>query len=125
MLQPEKVGAWLDQCEQILTKLSLLSNLALVLLSCLMLGYLLKSFRRFPNDAIPLAVVFWAIIATFCTAPPTPQGTPVVAWKVRSIMLGVIVGYASWGIHYWVLSWIEDKIPVLRDFFSRKTENKS
>lgn len=115
-----KVNGWLDQAQALIDRLGLLSSSMLVLLSCLVLGYLLKTVKRFPNDGIPLAVVMWGILFSFCTAPSKPENIANLAWRMRNVMLGLIIGYASWVLHYYLLSRLEDKIPWLKQFFAER-----
>jgi len=90
----------------------------LFLLSCIVVGYVLRGIKRFPNDAIPLVVVLWAAVASVLLAPEEPTGTPHRVWLCKNALIGVIIGFAAWACHKKILKRLEDKVPWLSGLFS-------
>lgn len=91
----------------------------LIGLSCIVLGYVLKLWPRFDNRYIPQVIVSWGTVLCAITAGHAPAGDTVV-WYVRNALVGMIISFAAWGLHYFVLSRIEDKIPWLGRAISSK-----
>lgn len=86
----------------------------LVLLACIAVGYTLKLIKRFPNDGIPLAVVLCGMIFFALIAPEREFTDSLRIWIARNLILGMIIGFASWLLHNKVLWMIEEKIPWLK-----------
>lgn len=78
-----------------------LPSAALTVLLCLAFGWLLKSIKRFPNDAIPVAVVLFGIAFFMLVAPY--EGTPMRIIVARNFGVGLLLGSASWALHRFVL----------------------
>lgn len=109
---------WFTSALEFLDSLWRVPGLALVALSCIVFGYVLRLIKKFPNDAIPLAVIFWAIIATWFLAPPRAPEDAVLAWRARQILVGMIVGYGTWMFHARILKKIESKVPFLNSLLA-------
>jgi hypothetical protein len=96
-----------------LGKLYGLPGYVLVALSCIVLGYILRAARSFPNGAIPLACVLWAATLTPILSDATPAGVSHTEWRLRCALIGMVVGFCAWVFHRAVLSRFEDRIPGL------------
>jgi hypothetical protein len=125
------IGEKLDQVVDLLDRLNGLPAIALVLISCLALGYVLRLVRRFPNDAIPLAVILWGMAAMPLLSDFRTSGIQSLRiWLVRNVVLGLVVGFAAWAIHNRLLSAVEDwlatRFPIVKAilFTEGNEENK-
>jgi hypothetical protein len=117
---PNPLPVQSDLLDQIVSALNVLYGLPshiLVGLSCIGLGYTLRFFKRFPNDGIPLACVFWGMLFNPMMAERTP-GSPLRIWLVRHILIGLIIGLTAWVLHKKVLKKIEANIPVLGEMLA-------
>lgn len=116
----------LDQIIAWLNRLYGLPAGALVLGTCIVLGYILRFVKRFPNDGIPVAVVLWGAIAMSLVADSRASSMPLRIWVVRNVLVGMIIGLAAWMAHKIALSRLEDWIATKfnlnnTDFFKKKT----
>ena len=99
-----------------------LPGYALVALSCIVLGYVLRALRFFPNQGIPLACVLWAMVlnpllANGRTAADSPR-----VWLLKNILIGMIVGFLAWILHKLILRRFEDKIAGLAKFLGDEAD---
>lgn len=101
---------YLNDVLSLLDKVQGLSAVALVCFSCVVVGYVLRFIKQFPNDGIPVAVVLWGMVAMLVIADPHPAAMPMRIWTARNLMVGAIVGFIAWMLHKIVLSKIEDYI---------------
>lgn len=118
----------MDTLNDILTsldKIQGLSAVALVFLSCVVVGYALRFIKRFPNDGIPVVVILWGALAMLFIADPRATTMPARIWTARNVFVGLIIGMVAWLTHKMLLSKIENLISAkfnLGDtqFFNRK-----
>ena len=94
-----------------LNKLYGMPGYALVAISCIVIGYVLRAIRGFPNSAIPLSCVFWAMVINPILADAPPAGASHRVWYFKCAIIGMIIGFAAWTFHRVVLNRFEDKIP--------------
>ena len=118
----DTIDSWLSW----LDKLQGLSAVALVMLGCLAIGYILRFIKSFPNTAIPLVVVISGAVGMMLMATGRATTMPTHVWVVRNFMVGLIVGALSWAVHYLALSrlenFIKSKLPGSGDdttFFAK------
>ena len=114
------ITSWVQQAVSAVSQLYALPAALLVALSCIVVGYVLKAWQKFPNQAIPTVVVLWAAFLTVVLADVTPAGVGHVAWKVRNALVGMVIGFAAWAFHYYLLSKLEDKVPWLAQILQSK-----
>lgn len=107
----EQIESYIDSAVQVLQKLSGLPAIALVALLCLAAGYVLRFWKAFPNNAIPLVVTILG--ATYALIADDRNDTPLRIWMARNVIVGLIVGFATWAFHKMILSRIETKFPVI------------
>lgn len=111
---------------QFLDKIQGLSAVALIFLSCIIVGYCLRFLKKFPNDGIPVVVILWGAVAMLIIADPRASTIPARIWTARNLCVGLVIGFVAWVSHKIILSRIEDfiasKIPGSGNttFFSRK-----
>ena len=101
---------YLNQLLSVLDKIQGMSAVALVCFSCIVVGYILRFIKSFPNDGIPVAVILWGAVAMLVIADPHPAAVSLRIWTARNFMVGIIVGFIAWMLHKVVLGRIEDYI---------------
>ena len=111
----EAFNEFLTQLVEVLAKLNGLPGFALVFLLCLGFGFLLKTISRFPNEAIPLAVVLMGAIFNTLLADPKADTLPFRLWLFKNVVVGALVGLAAWGVHH-----NRTRIPLLKKFFEEE-----
>jgi len=121
----------LEDFLKILDRIQGLSSIALVAFSCLVIGYILRFVKRFPNDAIPVVVVLWGAAAMMFVADGRPGTMKPHVWEARNVLIGLIVGAVCWAIHFIALrrleSWIGTKFPGASDttLFAKDSNKQS
>ena len=115
----------IDKAIGVLNQLYGLPAFALVFCSCIVVGYILRFVKRFPNDGIPVAVVLWGGIIMTLVADTRATSMPARVWVVRNILVGMIFGLVAWLTHKVALSRLEDWIVAKFNlgntaFFQRK-----
>lgn len=96
MNEIERVSEWLS-------KLYGLPGYACVLVFCVILGYILKSSKRFPNDGIPLVLFLAGMIFNSLIADPLADSLSLRVWLVKNAVIGGIIGGMAWVAHYqWI-----------------------
>lgn len=93
-----------------LDKIQGLSAVALVFFSCIVIGYVLRFVKAFPNNAIPVVVILWGALAMLFIADPRATTMAARIWTARNVFVGLIIGFVAWITHKIILSRIEDVI---------------
>ncbi len=93
-----------------------LPGYALVLLTCIIVGYIMKIMKWFPNEKIPAVVIAWGIVFNLLSADTRDASVPVRLYIVKNLLIGMIIGFIAWLIHNRWLSRIENSIPLLKNF---------
>lgn len=112
------VSGWVGQAEQWVKQLYALPYPLLAGLSCIVVGYILKRLSWFHNENIPVVVVLWGAFCNSMLSPGHPTGTSTFKWHALNAIVGVVVGFAAWGFHYYLLNKLEDKFPWLGKLLS-------
>lgn len=112
----QAINDWLDQGATLLNKLDGLPAAMLVLLSCLVVGYCLRFWKKFPNEGIPVAVILWGGAFNPLLADLNSQmGWRI--WFVKNLLVGLVIGFLAWLVHNLVLAkledWLTSKVPAL------------
>src|SRR5512135_2379766 len=109
-----EIESFLDTVVNLLNKINGLPSIAVVFLSCIVVGYVLRFVKRFPNDGIPIAVILWgAAFNPLLADLNSDMGWRV--WFIKNFLFGLLWGYLAWLVHNKVLSKIEGSIPVIGD----------
>ena len=103
----------LDQALALLNSVYGLPGHILVGLTCIILGYSLRFFRKFPNEGIPLVCMLWGMVFNPLIADERAAGTSLRLWMVRNILVGFVIGAGAWAVHRYVIKKFEEKIPFL------------
>ena len=86
----------------------------LVAAVCVVIGYILRLNKTFPNAKIPIVCVLaGAILNPLCDAVGDTGKEAFRIWIVRNVLIGVVVGFCAWMFHNLILKRIEEKIPLL------------
>ena len=107
-----------------LNALDRLPSIALVTLSCLILGFLLKKSSWFPNQGIPFAIIVWAMFFSFFLAPARPEGETLTGWKIINMIKGFIAGGGAWLLHAKVFKWLTSKFPFLGNWLPEEGDEE-
>lgn len=100
----EEVVGWLQKLDGAPATL-------LVMIACWVIGYMLRYFKGFPNDGIPVAVVLFGGVVYPLIADAN-NDLPFRIWIIRNMLIGLIIGLAAWMLHKFVLSKVEDKLGI-------------
>lgn len=95
-----------------LTNLYSLPVAGLVAILGIVLGYILKFWKKFPNDGIPPVVILACGAAAPLMATPPGNGDSIRIWAFKNIVVGLAIGLLAWLAHNQVLKRIEDKLGL-------------
>lgn len=98
----------LDYISTAANKLDGVPSGVLVILACIVAGYILKTIKKFPNDAIPWFVTILGGILNIFLADINSD-LPVRTWIVRFFAIGLVKGFAAFIIHNRLLKPLEEK----------------
>jgi hypothetical protein len=113
----------LDTLSNFLNGLYGIPATALVALTCIVWGYVLRFVKSFPNNGIPLAVILWGAILLPVIADGNSK-LPFRVWLVKNILVGLVTGFVAWIIHKQALSRLEDKFGLFIDTTKTNTTNE-
>lgn len=108
----DSIETLLDQAAKALNQLYGLPAGLLVLVSCIVVGYVLRLVKRFPNDGIPVVVILWGG-AFLPLLADIESEMPWRVWFVKNLLVGLTIGLAAWLLHNKVISKIEDRFAML------------
>lgn len=103
----------IEEVVEMLNKLQGAPAIVLVALACLCAGWVLRLMKAFPNGGIPLAIILLGAILNPLLSDCRSSALPLRIWLVRSIVVGAIIGVATWVTHKLIISRLESKIPWL------------
>lgn len=109
---------FIESTVQLLQRLEGAPAIALVLVSCLVVGYALRMVPKFPNNAIPVAVILWGAVIN-PVLQDAAQEAPLRIWMLRGILIGMCTGFGAWIVHAQLLSRIEERFGL---FNGKKNE---
>lgn len=106
-----QIESILENSIDYLQKLEGAPAILLVVLSAIVLGYVLRRIKGFPNNGIPVVVVLWGGIIYPLIADANNDLTLRV-WLVRNVAIGLIAGFVAWIFHNKILKPYLDKFIV-------------
>lgn len=109
----ENIDKYLTQISDLLGRLYSLPCYVLVFLSCIAVGYAMRLWKKFPNEAIPIVAILWGAAFLPLVADPANDSLPWRIWFVKNFLIGLIIGVIAWVFHNKILSKVEGKIPFL------------
>lgn len=86
------------------------TDAAYLIVACLVVGYVLKSIKPFPNTLIPVSVVIVGLVGSIFLQPDAPSGIPHKAWNFKNGVCGLALGFLTWRFHKGILSKLDDLI---------------
>jgi hypothetical protein len=98
---------------------------ALTVLACIVIGYVLKGVKCFPNGVIPVFVIFAGCILGVFFAGVEPAKYNHLEWLVRNGVIGIILGFIAWVLHAQLIKRVEEKIPLLRGLSAQLEEENT
>lgn len=96
----------------------------LLFLAVIAIGYALKAWGKFPNNAIPITLLAVGVGLWLIVAPEGKAGASVREWWGRNVLIGLIISCASWLTHRLILKKIETKLGVFSNGFDTEQEPK-
>jgi hypothetical protein len=115
-MNTNELNSILQKASDFITQLQALPNPLLVAITCIVIGYILKRWNFFPNQAIPVVVVIWGALFTLLLSGNCPAGLTAGQWRIKNALVGLVMGFAAWAFHYYALSRLEDRFPWLKRF---------
>lgn len=92
-------------------------NVALVFGFVIVVGYCLRFWRWFPNDAIATVVILSGAIGMMLLAERAPEEIPARAWHMKNFIVGCIIGFVAWGAHAIIMKrfeeWVAERLPSI------------
>ena len=115
-----------------LDKIQGMSAVGLVFLISLVIGYVwrLVPWKPFPNESIPVIVVFAGAFNMSLIADSRPGDVPFRVWFMRNVLVGAIIGFVAWLSHNFLIKrledWLQAKFPGWTDtVFFKKTPQQT
>jgi hypothetical protein len=90
-------------------------------LAVIAVGYVLRLVPAFPNKWLPATCVVVGTIIFPVLAHHHADDTE-ANYLVRTIFMGMIIGFGAWAFHNKILKSVEDKIPLLGTLLSATQE---
>lgn len=103
---------WIENIIGSLNQLEGISAVSLVFLSCIAVGYVVRSIKRIDNSSIPAIVTLWGVVFMGLVANSRATDMSLRVWLVRNVLVGAVVGVASVLMHKLVLKRVEDWISA-------------
>ena len=110
----EQLNGTLEQVTDLLGKLYGIPGYVLVFISCIVVGYVFRVVKTFPNSAIPYVAILWGPVFNMVIADPNADDLPIRIWLVKNFLVGFIIAGGAWAFHNKLLKRVEDKIPFLK-----------
>lgn len=107
----DSIETILDQLSLFLQKLYGLPAYTLVGIACIIIGYLLRFWKAFPNNGIPLVVILFGAIAYPIVADYNNEDSIRVLLG-KYILFGLLIGFVAWLVHNKFLKPLEDKFGL-------------
>ena len=104
----------LESLAETLNKLGGAPASILVLFACVIAGYVLRCVRRFPNEAIPVAVILVGGLIYPFVADDNNDFTLRV-WVIRNSIIGLTIGFIAWTVHNKILKKVEERLGLFCD----------
>lgn len=102
-----------------------LGGAALTGLSAIVVGYVFRGIKSFPNSAIPVLIIVWSGAVSPLLADPYAPPQNLRLWLAKNIVIGILVGFIAWRLHKTLLKNLEDKIPFLKGILDDSANYKA
>lgn len=94
-----------------------------VFASCIVVGYVLRSIKTFPNHAIPTLVVVWGAMANAILSNEHGPSLTIGQEKFLAGLIGMVIGFLAWLFHRKLLKKLEKKIPWMAGLLESDDSN--
>jgi len=113
---------WLDAFNLLIKSLHSAPTYA-VFCSCVVVGYVFRCIKSFPNGGIPALVVSWGALAN--TIMSNEHGPSLTLSQERFLagMIGMVIGLLAWLFHKKLLKKLETKVPFLANMLDSGNSN--
>jgi len=91
-----------------LVKIQSWPTVGLVFALVIIVGYCLRFWKKFPNEAIPTVVILVGAVGMILISDGKPDDIPSRVWNTKNFIIGLIIGFIAWMAHNLVISKIED-----------------
>jgi hypothetical protein len=98
---------------------------AMTVMGCIVVGYVLKGVKSFPNGVIPVFVVTFGCILGVFFAGENPAKYDHFEWLIRNGVIGIVLGFIAWALHAQLIKRVEEKIPFLRGLSEQLAEQEN
>ena len=105
---------WISLGQRAMDYINAMPNWLLLMIGCLIVGYICRAVERFPNDAIPVLVVAMSALGNAILCGGDPHEPGFIKWTAKNVLVGIIIGYLTWRLHKHVLKPLEVKFPWLK-----------
>jgi hypothetical protein len=112
-MTPQEIEGWVKAIMN-------LGSPVFTIVACIGIGYFFRAIPKFNNEwlwvvcGIAGAIMFPVLAYAHREMYGFDEGLAV--WLVRTIPMGLILGMGAWAVHDKILSKIENKLPILKNF---------
>ena len=118
----DTIETTLEQVTALLSRVYGLPSALFVIAGCIIGGYLLRFWKRFPNDAIPVCVTLLGAVL-FPIIADLNNEMPWRTWFVRNVIFGLVLGFVAWVLHKTAISKLEEKLGFGKTTATNETKN--
>jgi Phage holin family Hol44, in holin superfamily V len=108
----ESINTWLEQIVSVLGKLYGVPGYALVFLTCVVAGYVVKVLPNVPNNVIPWLLVGIGPILNMMVADTRADEFPIRIWIVKNFIIGFLISGGAMWFHRKFLKPMEEKFGL-------------
>lgn len=91
-----------------LVKIQSWPTVGLVFALVIIVGYCLRFWKSFPNEAIPTVVILVGAVGMIMLSDAKPSDVAYRVWNTKNFVVGLIIGFIAWMMHNLVISKLED-----------------
>lgn len=85
-----------------------LPSTLLLMLVIIVIGYMLRLIKKFPNDAIPFVCVLLGAVGNLFMRDRSDAISTVAYPKINLLAIGIIIGFLAWVLHRFAIQKLED-----------------
>ena len=111
----ESLDTWLEQIVTVLGKLYGVPGYALVFLTCVVAGYVIKVLPHVPNNVIPWLLVTIGPVLNMLIADTRADNFPIRIWIVKNFVVGFLISGGAMWFHRKFLKPMEEKFGLFEE----------
>lgn len=104
------MDSYIDKAIEVLNRIEGFPAAALVFLTCIAIGYIIRAIPQIPNGAIPAVIILWGGFFMGLIANSRDNSMSLRVWIVRNAAVGISIGLIAWLTHRFAISYLEDWI---------------